>query len=123
MMGEDTMLMMQDQTDLMTNTCAAGVEKSMAVATDVPTHISNVHGQSAIDVTHLEATVVSVDSQPSDEKQEDEQQEEAVNGVHDTLEYGSSIAMSEHSRMKNDRDSGMHSVVSTKLNLDKFRFS
>ena len=97
MMGEDTMLMMQDQTDLMTNTCAAGVEKSMAVATDVPTHLSNVHGQSAIDVTHLEATVVIVDSQPSDEKQEDEQQEEAVNGVIDTLEYGSSIAMSEHS--------------------------
>jgi len=30
--------MMHDQTDLMTNTCAAGVEKSMAIATDVPTH-------------------------------------------------------------------------------------
>ena len=51
----------------MTNICAAGVN-SMAVATDVPTHISNVHGQGAIDVTHLEATVVIVDSQPSDEK-------------------------------------------------------
>ena len=62
MMGEDTMLMMHDQTDLMTNTCAAGVEKSMAVTTDVPTHISNVHGQSAIDVSHLEATVVIVDT-------------------------------------------------------------
>ena len=106
----------------MTNICAAGVN-SMAEANDVPTHISNVHGQGAIDVTHLEATVVIVDSQPSDEKQEDEQQEEAVNGLHNNFEYGSSIAMSEYSRMKNDRDSGMHSVVSTKLNLDKFRFS
>ena len=60
MMGEDTMLMMHDQTDLMTNTCYW--------CRKVDGSISNVHGQSAIDVTHLEATVVIVDSQPSDEK-------------------------------------------------------
>ena len=50
MMGEDTHMMMGvDQTDLQTNTFAMGVEKSVANATEVPTHVSNMHG---IDVTH-----------------------------------------------------------------------
>lgn len=56
MMGEDTMIMIGDQTDLMTNTCAVGIEKSAPAATDVPTHVSR------LDVTNQEATVVILDS-------------------------------------------------------------
>ena len=68
-----------------------------------------------------------LDSQPSDEKDEDEKDlrdegrpmtVEKTN----TYEYGSSIAMSEHTRF-NKPQSGVQSVVSTNLNLDNFRFS
>ena len=56
MMGEDTMIMIGDHTDLMTNTCAMGVEKSAPSATEVPTHLTRV------DVTQPETTVVILDS-------------------------------------------------------------
>ena len=87
------MIMIGDQTDLMTNTCAVGIEKSAPAATDVPTHVSR------LDVTNQEATVVILDSQNSDEKEQDEGGKEDSRR-HETSEYGSSIALSEHTRMQ-----------------------
>lgn len=53
--------MFGDRTDLMTGTLANGVDKSAMGTTEVPTHMSRP------DVTQPEATVVILDSQPSDD--------------------------------------------------------
>ena len=56
MMGEDTMMMFGDRTDLMTGTLANGVDKSASGATEVPTHLTRP------EVTHADTTVVILDS-------------------------------------------------------------
>ena len=114
MMGEDTMLMIGDHTtvtDLQTNTFAPGVDKTALAATEVPTHFTR-H-----DVTQNDTTVVILDSQPSDDRDGSEDNQipptapspRLVPSINksDTHEFGSSIALSEHTRMRSVRDSGM----------------
>ena len=72
MMGEDTMIMIGDQTDLMTGTMAHGLQSTSIERTEIPTHcppthFSNAHG---LEVTEREATVVVLDSQENEDDED-----------------------------------------------------